>query len=76
MTFQELAESIRVYCTTMFSSSHLLKACLLVVCCSALSAAKRPLGPSYTFAASSAGFKAWMLKHGKTYSTEQELEKR
>ena len=37
---------------------RLLKACLLVVCCSTLGAAKRPLGPSYTFEASSAGFKA------------------
>eukprot|EP00729_Bicosta_minor_P006651 gene6651-19187_t len=61
---------------------RLLKACLLVVCCSTLGAAKRPLGPSYTFEASSAGFKAsaddvsWTLKHGRTYSTEQELKKR
>jgi len=55
---------------------RLLKACLLVVCCSTLGAAKRPLGPSYTFEASSAGFKSWTLKHGRTYSTEQELKKR
>lgn len=38
------------------------KAYLLVaVCCSTLSASKRPLGPSCTFEASSAGFKASVL---------------